>query len=422
MERYKIREEKSGAMLFDTLVGKSVYLNEAEYQEILAGKKNEYSYLFSENGTPLFKLFKPVKDRKSLPADCLSAPSKVYFEITRRCNLKCEYCYNNSRNDFSSELFKDQIIKVVDELYELGTFEIRLTGGEPTLHPHFFEIVKYIEKKGFFISLATNGVWNEELVRKIAATSIRIIIISLDGPEKYHDSVRGKGTFAAVKSTILKLKEYGNFSIKINTVLCRENKEYIEDIISIADSLGIQAVNFAPLRLAGRASKESNHKTVLAADEMFTVVKKITEIRKYCKTKIQTYFDILEEPAKIPQFPSSLLNKKSCAAGIEVAAISPFGEVYGCVVSPANGSAGEEAKKIFTAGDVSEKNFTDIWYDSDKWKVYRDLAYNKSQKCLGCKYYSISCFGNCIVDSYASEKRVNAESPLCFIDLMCMEN
>ena len=422
MKRYKIREEKVGAMLFDTDEGKSEYLSEEEYQSIVLGEKNDYGYLFSEKGVPLFKLFKTVNDRNSLPVDCLSAPSKVYFEITRRCNLKCEYCYNNSRSDFSSELSKEQIIRTVDELYRLGTFEIRLTGGEPTLHPDFFEIVEYIEKKGFFISLATNGLWNDEMIHKVKNTSIKIVIISLDGPEDYHDSVRGKGTFEAARNTILRLSNSKQISIKINTVLCKENEKYIEDIINIADSLGVQAVNFAPLRHAGRANGKMNRKTVLTSEEMFSAIKKIREVRKYCRAKIQTYFDILETPDKSYQFPSSLINEKSCAAGIEVAAISPFGEVYGCVVSPANGSLGDKAKHLFMAGNLSEDSFVNIWHDSSKWRVYRDLAYNKSDKCQKCKYYSVRCFGNCIVDSYASEKRVNAESPLCFVDLICTES
>lgn len=417
MNTYKIREEKIGAMLFNSQTGSTMFLNEEQYQSILKHDSTEFEYLFDENKCPLFKIFKPLSDRDSLPADCLSSPSKVYFEITRRCNLKCKYCYNNSHVDFSKELGKEQIFKLIDDLYNAGTFEIRLTGGEPTLHPDFFEIVKYINKKDFFLSLGTNGVWSDELTQEVIKSNIRTIIISLDGTEVYNDSSRGKGTFKAIVSTINKLKTLSTATLKINSVLCRENKDHIDEIISLADSLGIDGVNFAPLRISGRAT-DSIYGTPLTSTDMYSIVIRITELRKKCKVKIQTYFDIIESPTLSEKFPSSLLNNKSCAAGIEVAAISPFGEIYGCVVSPANELEDTPAKRLFTAGTISEGNFSNIWLDSSRWNIYRDMAINKSRKCLDCKHYSKNCFGNCVVDSYVQGGIPNSDSTLCFVDLM----
>ncbi|SFR97249.1 radical SAM protein [Anaeromicropila populeti] len=418
MKTYKIREEKIGAMLFDNQTGKSMVLTEEQYQNLLHHNKEGFEYLYDNEGSPLFTIFRARMDRNSLPSDCLSAPSKVYFEITRRCNLKCVYCYNNSRNDFKVELDKERIFELIDHFYDTGTFEIRLTGGEPTLHPDLFELLAYLKKKDFFVSLATNGVWNENLIRKISETDIKIIIVSLDGPEAYHDSMRGKGTFSVVTNTIRELQRINKFALKINTVLCKENKDYIEAIVKLADDLGVKGVNFAPLRCSGRAANETNYGTPLTQSDMYEVVKKITELRKQCKVMIQTYYDILEEDNSTGTFPSSLLNNTSCAAGIEVAAINPFGEVYGCVVSPANSEEDTAEKRLFTAGNLAVEDFSHIWLDSLRWKIYRDLTFNKSKKCLECTFYSKKCFGNCIVDSYAQGGSPNAESPLCFVDLL----
>lgn len=417
MNTYKIREEKIGAMLFNNQSGSSLFLTEDQYQSILKHDTSEFKYLFDENNTPLFKIFKPVSNRQSLPPDCLSSPSKVYFEITRRCNLKCKYCYNNSHINFAKELGKEQIFKLIDELYNAGTFEIRLTGGEPTLHPDFFEIVQYISDKGFFLSLGTNGVWPDDTIQQIIKTNIKTIIISLDGTETYNDRSRGMGTFKAIVSTIKKLKTLSTANLKINSVLCKENKHQIDEIIALSDSLGIDGVNFAPLRISGRAT-DGIYGTPLTAMEMYSVVTKITELRKHCKVKIQTYFDIIESPTLSEKFPSSIINNKSCAAGIEVAAISPFGEIYGCVVSPANELEDSPAKRLFTAGSILEGSFTDIWLDSSRWDIYRNMNINKSKKCLQCSHYSKNCFGNCVVDSYVQGGYPNSDSTLCFVDLM----
>jgi len=398
--KYKLREEKEGAMLFDQEKNSVKKLDEKQYQEIL--KDIDES----------LKLFKSKTPREKLPPDCLSAPSKVYFELTRKCNLNCVYCYNKSNLAFSQELSKEEIFSLLDELKEAGTFEIRFTGGEPTTHKNFFEIIDYAKKLGFFISLGTNGVWSQETLEKIKKSEIRIIIISLDGPKDYNDSIRGIGTFDKVVSTLKQLRENKNLVLKINCVLTKRNKEYLEDLVKIAVSLGINVINFAPIKLTGRANMGQIE--TLTKEDMFKIVSDITKLRKRYNIKIQTYFDILDN---CDHFSGSLLNQKSCGAGIEVAAISPFGEVYGCVVSPANELEDSEAKRLFTAGNIKNDKFMDIWLDSPRW-VFRDLNKVKNKKCLTCSFYTKKCFGNCIVESYLNNKKLNSPDPYCFVDIL----
>lgn len=422
MIKYKIREEKQGAMLFDQDKGQVIRLSESEYQDILKGNTKDFNYLFDNNNNsnkPLFKLFRSQIPRKELPSDCLSAPSKVYFEITRKCNLNCTFCYNKSNDSFSKELSKEQIFSLLDELSELGTFEIRFTGGEPTIHPDFFEIIEYSVKLGFFVSLGTNGIWSEDVLDKIKTSGIKIIIVSLDGHEEYNDSIRGSGTFNKTILTLKNLRHNKDLILKINCVLTRHNKKYIDYIINLADFLGIDAVNFATLKLGGRAS--GNKYNTLTQKDMFEIVQNINRLRQNCKVKIQTYLDIIDKPTKEYMFQSSLLNKKTCAAGIEVAAISPFGEVYGCVVSPANNPK-SQYKQLFTAGKLSENKFIDIWLDSSRWSVFRDLKKIKSKKCLDCRFYTKTCFGNCVVESYLHKGELNSDNPYCFVDMVEEKN
>jgi len=409
--QYKIREEKQGAMLFDQDKGHVVKLTEEDYLDILKGKSGRFNYLF-DNNKPLFRLYKSGISRKQLPSDCLSAPSKVYFEITRKCNLNCKYCYNKSNKTFSNELNKEQIFSLLNELAGLGTFEIRFTGGEPTTHPDFFEIVKHAKKLDFFISLGTNGIWDKETLEKIKMSGIKVIVISLDGPEDYNDSLRGKGTFKKIVSTIKSLRKDKNLILKLNTVLCKNNKKHIGYVIGLADSLGIDVVNFATLKLNGRAYEDKNK--ALTPKDMFVAVSNITELRKRHKTEIRTYLDIIQP---LNNYTSSLINKKSCAAGIEVAAVSPFGEVYGCVVSPANDSNSKD-KQMFIAGNISKNKFIDVWLDSSKWQVYRNLKKIKSKKCLNCRFYTKTCFGNCAIESYLHNGKLNSENPYCFVDCL----
>lgn len=409
--KYKLREEKIGAMLFDNEKGAVTKLNEEQYKKILA-KHKEFNYLFDKNGPPSFELFKSKVPREELPSDCLSAPSKVYFELTRKCNLNCKYCYNRSTFAFSNELSKEKIFSLLNELREAGVFEVRFTGGEPTMHKYFWEIVNYADKLGFFISLGTNGMFDDNTLEKIKESNIKIIILSLDGPKEYNDSVRGAGSFDKVVSNIRKLREKHDLMIKVNCVLTRDNKDFMEDLTKIAVPLGVNVLNFVPIKFTGRA--KAPEIKLLTKEDMLGILSKIKYLREKYKIKIQTYFDILEGSERLP---NSLLNQKNCGAGIEVAAISPFGEIYGCVVSPANELEDSETKRLFTAGNLKEDNFMGIWLDSKRW-IFRDLKKVKSKECLKCNFYIKKCFGNCSVDSYLNAGKLNAPDPYCFAGLL----
>jgi len=89
------------------------------------------------------------------------APLEVSIEVTRRCPLECLHCYDNlPMGDLSArnrELSKEEHFKVLDELAELGCLWLLYTGGEIFARNDFLEIYTYAKKKGFLITLFTNG-------------------------------------------------------------------------------------------------------------------------------------------------------------------------------------------------------------------------------------------------------------------------
>ncbi|MGH9935998.1 MAG: radical SAM protein, partial [Blastocatellia bacterium] len=98
----------------------------------------------------------------SLPRDAVVAPKRIYFEITRGCNLSCHTCFNNSHHKLPDELTREEILDVNLQAYDLGVFEIRYTGGECTTVPGFADIVADARRRGFYISIGTNGVYTDE--------------------------------------------------------------------------------------------------------------------------------------------------------------------------------------------------------------------------------------------------------------------
>lgn len=88
-------------------------------------------------------------------------PLGATFEITERCNLKCVHCYINqpagSRPARQRELNLDEIRSILDQMADVGTLNLLLTGGEILLRKDFKDIYLHAKRKGMLVSLFTNG-------------------------------------------------------------------------------------------------------------------------------------------------------------------------------------------------------------------------------------------------------------------------
>jgi radical SAM protein with 4Fe4S-binding SPASM domain len=149
-------------------------------------------------------------------------PLQVSIEVTRRCPLECLHCYNNlPMGDLEAkkrEMTKEEHFRVLDELVEMGCFWILYTGGEIFARKDFLEIYTYAKKKGFLITLFTNGRTRETYE---ALTMI---------PGSYDRCLRG----------IKLLKERG-LPLKLKTVATSINKHEVMAMRRFAEEeLGIE--------------------------------------------------------------------------------------------------------------------------------------------------------------------------------------
>lgn len=85
---------------------------------------------------------------------------KAQLELTYRCNLHCRHCYTDPHNDpafLSRELSMREILRLLDEMRDIGIVWLNLTGGDIFMHPRFFEIYEAAHRRGFLLQLYTNG-------------------------------------------------------------------------------------------------------------------------------------------------------------------------------------------------------------------------------------------------------------------------
>src|SRR5260370_14946517 len=96
------------------------------------------------------------------------SPMQVSIEVTRRCPLECQHCYNNlpmgDQDARQREMTTEEHFRVLYELVEMGCFWLLYTGGEIFARKDFLEIYTYAKKKGFLITLFTNGTLINEII------------------------------------------------------------------------------------------------------------------------------------------------------------------------------------------------------------------------------------------------------------------
>src|SRR5262245_34875572 len=159
-------------------------------------------------------------------------PLQVVFEVTHRCNLACEYC--DRHTPLPNELALDEILAVLREFVDMGMIGMTLDGGDPLVRPDIDQIVDELHRLGVRIVINTNGILvpkKLESVRKAA-----LVNVSLDGPERHHDSMRGAGSFEKAVRGIRAAREAG-VVVKLRCTVHRENVAAVPELVRLAETL-----------------------------------------------------------------------------------------------------------------------------------------------------------------------------------------
>src|SRR5215470_10856401 len=175
------------------------------------------------------------------------APVEVTLEVTRRCPLECQHCYNNlEMGDMaarSRELSKEEYFKILDELAEMGVIWMLFTGGEIFARKDFLEIYTYAKRKGFLITLFTNGtIINEEIADYLKEWPPFAIEITLYGRtrETYEALTMIPGSYDRCLRGIKLLKER-DLPLKLKTVATSINKHEVMAMRRFAEEeLGVE--------------------------------------------------------------------------------------------------------------------------------------------------------------------------------------
>ncbi|MFZ5953461.1 MAG: radical SAM/SPASM domain-containing protein [Candidatus Rifleibacteriota bacterium] len=199
----------------------------------------------------------------TLLSDCLDffREKKVHkrftlqWHITEKCNLECSHCYEIFKNRPEADIslvhlalsqFNELLSQYQTLKHSIKIFgHINLTGGEPLLHPNFWEIIKLIKNqpdRRYSWGLLTNGTLiDAAMARKIADENPALVQISIDGKEETHDRIRGMGSFNRAVAGVKNLVQTGIRPI-ISFTASSENYLEFPQVVELANRIGARKV------------------------------------------------------------------------------------------------------------------------------------------------------------------------------------
>ncbi|RMI33577.1 radical SAM protein [Nocardia stercoris] len=170
----------------------------------------------------------------------------VYLYITEACQLRCEHCYMGERLERALKMPIGKIADTLTTWRKLGGSKLTILGGEPTLHPHYCEVIRLARQLGYEHVITTTNSQKPALrrFRQLSPEDFAYVQVSLDGGSaETHDAVRGAGTFDAAMETTKELCERG-FDTRIICTVNKANEPDVLRLLDIADELGANLVKF----------------------------------------------------------------------------------------------------------------------------------------------------------------------------------
>jgi radical SAM protein with 4Fe4S-binding SPASM domain len=182
-------------------------------------------------------------------------PELVVLLPTARCNLKCAMCpqwgevgtgRGLAPSELRRELAFEQVKQLVDEVARFKP-QFHLSGGEAFLNSDLYRMLAYIKSKGLICGLTTNGTLLADGARELVSLGLDQLVVSIDGPEKIHDSIRGvRGTFARATNGIREIlkarKGASRPQVVLQCTISSENVTILREMIRLATGFGVDSL------------------------------------------------------------------------------------------------------------------------------------------------------------------------------------
>lgn len=335
-------------------------------------------------------------------AGCTSIykPETVVWEITFRCNVNCIHCGSDCTSvEKAHQLTTGECFEIIEDLAEIGTKTVILSGGEPLMRKDIGAIATMIRSFGMNVAFISNAyLVNEETIKVLEAIRPVAYGISIDAADAYlHDYIRGKqGCFEHVQNAINLLHAH-NITPSVVTTIHKLNYSQLPKLrdFLIKNKVRLWQIQYGDH--IGRMPRE----TMITEAQFMQIAKFILETRE----KYSDKFDKVSG-ADVFGYLGDLGHKVQgewwgCHAGMRGLGLGSDGTVRGCLSLQLD---------EFIEGNARERSLKEIWNDRNSFKYNRRFDCSMlTGHCKDCVYAAV-CKGGCLRAASVNGGRCN---PYC---------
>lgn len=300
-------------------------------------------------------------------ADALQ-PIGVKFSLTSACNQKCYYCYSETHTP--GQMSTEQWLSAIDQSADMGVLSLTLTGGEIFVRKDILKLIERATKRGFALSLQTNGsLITPEIADVLARSNVTGVQVSILGANaESHDRLAGvRGVFDKTLAGVRLLIERG-IPVTAKTVLSSLNFHEVYDIVKLCKD-----------------------------DEMKSSLSLYVGSRSDGTNDTHAYRISREQIAEIARAGLYRPGSGACSAGTNTFAIGQTGDVYPCELAR------------FPMGNVKETALKEIWTGEAFTRMRREGWFAQPVQCRSCEY-AASC-STCPAMAWQALGRLNEADP-----------
>ena len=333
-------------------------------------------------------------------------PYAVVWEITFACNMRCLHCGTSAGKKRPDELTTDEALRLIDELAQLGTDNIALSGGEPLLREDWLLLARRIKERGMNPLMVTNGLAvTDKVVEDMASVPLGKVGVSFDGTEKTHNYIRQReDSYSGALEAMKKMARNGSPQFCAVTQVSNINIGELDEIRKILIDAGCRQWRVQLCTSTGRM--KDNRELVLSLDNYPRLISKLVEMQEKDN---EILIDAGENIGYYGQLGTKLWEDSpyyGCFAGTRILGIESNGNIKGCLSMP------EE----FVEGNIRQKSLTEIWNNPEGFAYNRKFTRETaSGACHDCKYLPL-CRGGCTTTS-VSASGCRADNPYCIYQI-----
>lgn len=332
------------------------------------------------------------------------APVRVYWELTRACDLACLHCRAQAAPQADPrDLSTETGLRILRQLAEVQPVKphVIFTGGDPLKRGDLFELIASARSLGLHVSVSPSAtpLLTEEAIDRLRVAGVEAISLSIDGSDAgKHDALRGvPGTFARTLLAARRAREVG-FAIQVNTLVSRRTRDDLAAIESLVRLLRADRWSLFFLVGVGRGSVLSP----ISAPETEDLLDWLAVQAKLPGLVITT--------TEAPHFRRIVLQHRDSGAQAPAGPGAGIRDGAGVMFIAHDGTVSPSGFLPLGAGNAKLENPLRIYRESPLFRALRDVD-RFHGRCGYCEYRTIC--GGSRARAYAATGDPLAEDPSC---------